>query len=262
MPLPHAMPWRIAHRGARDQAPENTRSAFERALDFPIDGIELDVRLSADDIPFIFHDATLRRLTGRRTPVEALTHAQLEALDWGGWFHPDFSGEPLATLAQTLALFASRTRLLIEIKAAPSRQRPGHAERLTRRVVDMLAEGGWAARSDQIYILSFDPQVLRLAHRLAPQWRFVLNAPELSPLQAMLLPQEDIDRLWGIDVRIGRLTAPMTEWAKSRGLRVFTYTCNGPRQVQKALRLGVDAILSDRPGWLTQYLDGLRWTHE
>jgi glycerophosphoryl diester phosphodiesterase len=256
MQRPHTMPWRIAHRGARDQAPENTRSAFERALLFSIDGIELDVRMSADDVPVICHDATLQRLTGRRTPVEALTRAQLEALDWGGWFDPDFRGEPLPTLAQVLTLFAPRTRLLIEIKSAPSRRRTGRTERLTRRVMDMLADGSRKLRPDQIYILSFDPQVLRLAHQLAPQWRCVFNAPELSPQQAMLLPPEDIDRWWAIDVRIGRLTAAMTEWAKSRGLRVFTYTCNGPRQVQKALRLGVDAILSDRPDWLTHYLDG------
>lgn len=257
MSQPQTMPLRIAHRGARDQAPENTRSAFERALLFPIDGIELDVRLSTDDVPFIFHDATLKRLTGHRTPVEALTRGQLEALDGGGWFHPDFSGEPLPTLAQILDLFAPRTRLLIEIKSTRFRQRNGHTERLTRVVVEMLAESSRALRSDHIYILSFNTKVLRLAHCLAPQWRFVLNAPEFSPQQAMLLPPEDIDFLWAVDVRIGRLTPAMTEWAKSRGLRVFTYTCNGPRQVRKALRLGVDAILSDRPGWLTQYLDGL-----
>lgn len=254
-PLP--IPWCIAHRGARDEAPENTLAAFECALTYPIDGIELDVRMSADGIPVIFHDATLRRLTGQRTPVEALSRSQLEALDWGGWFHPDFSGEPLPILAEALSRFASRTRLLIEIKSTPALLRTGHIERLVRRVVDLLAGLPGELRADRIYLLSFDLQVLRLVHRLAPQCPLVLNAPEFSPQQVMALPPEDIDRLWAIDVRIGRLSAVLTEWARLRGLRVLTYTCNGPWQVRKALRLGVDAVLSDRPGWLTQHLDGL-----
>jgi glycerophosphoryl diester phosphodiesterase len=105
-----------------------------------------------------------------------------------------------------------------------------------------------------IYVLSFDPQALWLAHQLAPHWRCVLNVPEYAPNQVMGLTQAEIEFLWAIDVRIGRLSAALSGWAKDQGLRLFTYTCNGPRQVQKALHLGVDAILSDRPCWLTAYL--------
>lgn len=255
MQPPHATIWRIAHRGARDQAPENTRSAFERALQYPIDGIELDVRMSADGAAVIFHDATLRRVTGLRTPLEALTLAQLQTMDWGRWFHPQFSGEPLLTLERTLELFGPRTRLLIEIKSTTAQQRTGHTERLTRRVIDVLASMPAETRVDRIHILSFDLQVLHLAHRLAPQWRCVFNAPEINPQWVMAMPPEEINFLWAVDVRIGGLSAVLCEWARARGLRIFTYTCNGPRQVQKALRLKVDAILSDRPGWLTQYVD-------
>ena len=248
-------PWRIAHRGARDQAPENTQSAFERALDYPIDGIELDVRLSADGTPVIFHDASLRKVAGRRICIENLTLAQLGAIDWGGWFHVDFSGEPLLTLEATLASFGPRTRLLIEIKSSPAQQASGHTERLTRRVLDLLANMPPQVPVDHILILSFDPQVLRMVSHLAPQWRCVLNVSELNPLLALSLPSDDIKTLFAIDVRIGRLSALLCEWARDHGLRVFTYTCNGPRQVQKAVRLKVDAILSDRPGWLTQFLE-------
>ncbi|RJQ65194.1 MAG: hypothetical protein C4519_28700 [Desulfobacteraceae bacterium] len=254
----YPIPWRIAHRGARDQAPENTRAAFDRALDYPIDGIELDVRMSADDAPVIFHDDTLRRVTGRRTPLEELSLTQLEGLDWGGWYHPNFSGEPLLTLAQTLAWFGPRTRLMIEIKSTPAHQRNGHAARLTRRVIDLLAGMPQSVPADHIFILSFDPRVLRLAHELAPQWRYVINAPEFSPHWVMALPPDQTAYLWAIDVRIGRLSPVLAGWAKARGLRVFTYTCNGPRQVHKALRLGVDAVLSDRPGWLTHFLDNIK----
>jgi glycerophosphoryl diester phosphodiesterase len=250
MPQEEYRPWLIAHRGAREQAPENTRTAFERALDYPIDGLELDVRMSADGTPVIFHDDSLRRVTGRRERIEDLTFAQLEGLDWGGWFHPDFSGEPLLTLEQTLALFGGRTRLLIEIKSSAAQQRSGHAGRLARRVLELLAGMPAHVPADHISILSFDPDVLRLVAHLAPQWRCVLNVPELNPLRVLDLPREDIDRLWAVDVRIGRLSAPLSEWARDRGLRVLTYTCNTPSQVEKALGLKVDGILTDRPGWI------------
>jgi glycerophosphoryl diester phosphodiesterase len=251
---PPFLPWRIAHRGARDQAPENTQTAFEQALTYPIDGIELDVRMSSDGIPVIFHDPFLRRVTGRRVRIEDLSIAQLDTMDWGGWFHEDFRGEPLLTLERTLELFGPRTRLLIEIKSSAAHG-AGHAERLTRRVLDLLAAMPPQVPADHIFLLSFDLQVIRRIGQLAPQWRCVLNVPELNPLLALGLPPEDIDRLHAIDVRIGRLSALLAQWARDRGLRVFTYTCNGPRQVHKALRLGVDAILTDRPGWLTRYLD-------
>jgi glycerophosphoryl diester phosphodiesterase len=247
-------PWCIAHRGARDEAPENTRSAFAHALRYPVDGIELDVQMSCDGLCVIYHDATLRRVAGQRQRVADLTGPQLAALDWGRWFHPDFSGEPLLTLEATLADFAPRTRLLIEIKSSPAEQQSGHSAALTRAVITRLADMPAGVPEANIHILSFDRQVLQLAHRLAPQWRCVLNLPEQDPEQIMALDPSVIDGLWAVDARIARLTPALVSWAKGRGLRVFTYTCNGPRQVHKALRLGVDALLTDRPRWLTDYL--------
>lgn len=50
------LPWAIAHRGNSAEAPENTAAAFDAALEAPIDGIELDVQMSADGVPVIHHD--------------------------------------------------------------------------------------------------------------------------------------------------------------------------------------------------------------
>lgn len=247
-------PWCIAHRGARDEAPENTISAFERALGYPIDGIELDVQLSADGVAVIYHDPTLYRVTGRRFAVAGRTRAQLAHLDWGRWFAPAYAGEPLNTLDQTLARFAARTRLFIEIKSAAADRKAGRSDALTRRVVALLADLPRTIPGSNIHVLSFDPQVLALARQLAPQWRYVLNVPENQVEEIMTWPGPAIDPLWAVDVRIHRLSPTLVQWARSRGLRVFTYTCNTPRQVQKALALGVDGIISDRPGWLAGYL--------
>jgi glycerophosphoryl diester phosphodiesterase len=58
-----------------------------------------------------------------------------------------------------------------------------------------------------------------------------------------------------VGISIGKLSASMVQWAHRRDLKVFTYTCNGPRQVAKAVRAGVDGIITDKPAWLAQRLE-------
>ena len=251
------LPWAIAHRGARDEAPENTRSAFERALAYPIDGIELDVRMSSDGVLVIHHDETLGRRffqTGDHRRVAEMSFAQLNALDWGGWYDKAFDGESLATLDQVLTWFGRHTRLMIEIKSDPEERRSGRIRRITQMVIDVLDKAGVSHSANRIHLLSFDADVLSLAHELAPQWRYVFNLPEKDPNIVMGMPDGQLAHLWAVDVEISCLSPELVAWSKKRNLHIFTYTCNTPRQVDKALVLGVDAILSDKPGWLTRYL--------
>lgn len=248
------LPWAVAHRGARDEAPENTHAAFERALCYPVDGIELDVQLSADRVVVIYHDRTLRRVGAANRRVSELELVQLERLEWGEWFAPQFAGEPPATLARTLHQFGGRTRLMIEIKSFKFDRRSRGVERLTDSVLELLDQATPSLDPQKIYLLSFDPTVLLRAFRQAPQWRYVLNLPERSPESVMALPQSELSHLWAVDCRIARLSARLVSWAHALGLRVFTYTCNGPRQLTRALALQVDAVLSDRPGWLCAQL--------
>ncbi|MBT8341224.1 MAG: hypothetical protein HKP58_00965 [Desulfatitalea sp.] len=247
-------PWLVAHRGARDEAPENTRTAFERALSYAIDGIELDVQMSADRVPVVYHDETLMRICRRRDRVADLPLASLQQLDWGGWFHADFAGEPLPTLAQVLDRVASRTRLMIEIKSSPDLRRSGHVDRLVRQVVRLLPVVSPRLLPERIFLLSFDAQALRLAHSLAPEWNYVLNIVDQQADAFAAWPTLALDHLYAVCVRIGKLTHELTRWARGRGLRCFTYTCNGPRQVTKAQAMQVDAILTDRPKWLSNRL--------
>src|ERR1043165_6037208 len=75
-----ATPLIIAHRGASAERPENTLAAFRRALALEADGIDLDGHLTRDGVPVVFHDATLRRLTGVRGRVARKTWPELARL--------------------------------------------------------------------------------------------------------------------------------------------------------------------------------------
>lgn len=246
-------PWIIAHRGARDEAPENTCSAFERALTYPIHGIELDVQMSRDGGMVIHHDWTLRRLSGDKRNLFEMDREELAALDWGGWFDPDFAGEPMPMLDEVLRRLGPRTRWMIEIKSHPAEQASGRIGRLTEKVLAVIDAHARAIGPDRLHVLSFDPEVLRHAARLAPQWRYVLNLPQRASDAGIMGNDKGTSHLWAVDQQIGKLSADLVQWAHGAGLKVFTYTCNTPRQVRKAMDLGVDAVITDRPGWLCRY---------
>ena len=227
------MPLCIAHRGARQEAPENTWSAFESALAYPIDGIELDVQMSADGVPFLYHDDTLWRVTRQRKRVAKIPFAQLDRLDWGGWFDPAFQGEPLMTLAMLLKNTDRCPCWLIEIKSSVRDQTDGQARRLTEKVVGMIQEAGQAVDPHRLMILSFDAEVLATAHALAPELRYVLNLSGKEPIPSLDELPIASDQLWAVDVNIGRLSESHMGWARAHHLNVYTYTCNGPRQLKK-----------------------------
>lgn len=247
-------PWIIAHRGARDEAPENTFSAFDRALRYPVDGIEFDVQMSSDDVPVICHDPTLYRIIGKRRRVSNCTYEELAALDWGGWFDARFAGEPLPTLDQILKRLGPRTRLFIEIKANVMEQRNGRAYALAQTVGDMLADPSYGLSTQRVFVLSFDPEVLHIVHRRIPRYHCVLNAIGKYTDQILAAPDALLSPLWAIDMNLAGLTPPLVQWARRRGIHIFTYTPNRPAQLTRALELGVDGMITDRPGWLTRLL--------
>ena len=79
----------IAHRGCSSIAPENTYSAWVKAIEAGADYYELDIQLSSDDSLVIMHDDTIDRTTDGSGLVSSLTYAQLRAVDAGSWFSSD-----------------------------------------------------------------------------------------------------------------------------------------------------------------------------
>lgn len=119
----------FAHRGlSGEDIPENSSAAFENAVCAGL-GIELDVRLSGDGVPVVFHDATLKRMCGDQRRVSALTFAELRQLRLNG------TNQRIPSLAEVLELTAGRVPLLIEIKV-PKRHIWHH--RLERRMLPLL----------------------------------------------------------------------------------------------------------------------------
>ena len=94
----------IGHRGAAGCAPENTLASFRKAREQGAAWVEFDVMLSRDEVPVLIHDETLERTTNGRGRVNQLTAAELQSLDAGCRFGPEFVGEPIPTLEAAVAV--------------------------------------------------------------------------------------------------------------------------------------------------------------
>ena len=106
----------IAHRGSSADRPENTRAAYERAIQAGATAIETDVTVSRDGRLVVMHDGTVDRTTNGSGPVGGLTLAELKRLDAGSWFHPRFKKERVLTLREVLELCKGRVGVVVDSK--------------------------------------------------------------------------------------------------------------------------------------------------
>lgn len=245
MVIPERTPWVIAHRGASRECPENTIAAFDEALRQGCDGIELDVQLSRDGVPVVYHDKTLARAGGGRRRVAQLDRDELDALDVGAGPGERDRRHPIPSLEQVLDGYGRRTRLLVEIKTREgSTGAPRHL--LLARTVARLVRRMRLDR--ELLVLSFDPSVLAACAEEAPRLALVLN---LKPPRRMTRPiRARLASLHGLSADVRTLTPSFAAAVRRTGRPLFVYTCNTPRDAARALAAGPAGIMSDRPGWL------------
>src|SRR5690606_33523772 len=98
----------IAHRGASEDAPENTLPAFELAVSGGCAALETDVRQTQDGRLVLIHDQRVDRTTDGTGLVSELTWQELQSLDAGGWKQQRFAGSRVPILSKFLTRFAFR----------------------------------------------------------------------------------------------------------------------------------------------------------
>jgi glycerophosphoryl diester phosphodiesterase len=239
-------PLAVAHRGFSWIAPENTLAAFQKAIDLGVEMAECDVHLSADRVPVVIHDESLRRTAGVDMMVKDLAAADLAKLDAGRWKDPKFAGERIPTLRQALELVRGRLRFVIEIKAAGMEQ----------AVIDDLR----AARVDPIdvVIFAFDRDVVAAIARIEPQLPTVwlIDDPPGGAAGRRTLAREALRaRVSAVGLHKDDVDAPFLRSAHECGLGVFTWTVNEPDEMSRLAALGADGIISDRPDELLKVLE-------
>jgi glycerophosphoryl diester phosphodiesterase len=221
----------IAHRGASAEAPENTLAAFRRAVALKADGIELDVQLTREGVPVVFHDSSLRRLTGQPGRLTAKTWPELQKL------RVLAGDEGIPRLTEVLAFTRRRTIVQIELKRGAA-------------VAPVVAAIKKARAAAWVILASFEPGLVREAAGLAPAIpRMLISEGRRSP--ATLVRQLKACTAHGLSVNHRAVrTADYAAYFQGRGFVVWCWTVNDAATARALIGWGIDGLLGDNPALL------------
>jgi glycerophosphoryl diester phosphodiesterase len=242
----------IAHRGASDDAPENTLAAVNLAWRQQADAVEVDVQLSKDRELVVIHDDDTRRTGGVDGKVSKQTFSRLRALDVGRWKGNQWAGERIPSLEEVLATIPDGSRLFVEFKCGPE------GVRVFRQTLDL---SGRAPK--QIVAISFSLDLVRRLNVGMPalevcwicKFRRNWNTRRWSPAADELISTLTGVGLDGVDLDArGPIDALLVRKLKDAGLKVYVWTVDSPVQARRLVKAGVDGITTNRPGWLREKL--------
>lgn len=156
--FPKQNKWPIicAHRGGKENVPENTLAAFTQSAANGITCMENDIQLTKDNEIVIIHDHTADRTSNGKGEIREMTLEQIQKFDAGSWFHPNFKDQKIPTLKQFLNICTGVP--LIEIKKYEK-----YSEKLESILIAQLAACG---RLYSSILHSFDLDVLERLNRL------------------------------------------------------------------------------------------------
>jgi glycerophosphoryl diester phosphodiesterase len=234
---PWPYPRWIAHRGAGNLAPENTLAAFRLGAAHGYRAFECDVKLSADGVSFLLHDATLERTTQEEGVASDRSWSALSRLDAGSWHSRAYAGEPLPTL-DAIARYCIRNRLALNIEIKPT---PGHNE-ATGQAVAEHAEALWAGVAVKPLLSSFQPDALAAARAARPA---LPRALLLDTLREGWLAEALALDCVAIVANHRVLDAGVIAQAHASALRVLSYTVNEPEDAERLLDAGIDGLITD-----------------
>jgi glycerophosphoryl diester phosphodiesterase len=247
----------IAHRGASAWAPENTLTAFAQALDCGADGCELDVRLARDGVPVVMHDATLRRTGLRAGEVGRMTSRELAAVGVGDWFnraHPAlasraYSSERVPTLESVFQNLLNWNPATIYVELKPETR---STSQLVNEVVDLVRRYDLQER---VVIVSFELSAIGQIKSLDSAIRTgALFAPRHGAgvgLRGERIISAAVD-CGANEILLHRLIARarLVDAAERQGLPVVVWTVDEPAWLQKALKFGLHALITNDPARL------------
>ena len=238
--LEHPRPIALAHRGGAEEGPENTMAAFENAVRLGFRYIETDVQVTRDGVALAFHDERLERVSDRRGAVSDMTWDELRGAKVHG-------REPIPRLEEVLDAWPE-IRFVIEPKSDQS--------------IEPLAEAiRRVGALERVCIGSFsDWRVKRARDILGPELCTTLGRRGVMRLRlaSFGLPVGGfVEAAAHVPVRFRGLPVvdrQLVATARRRGIKVQVWTVNEESEMDSLIDLGVDGIITDRPGLLRAVL--------
>ena len=233
----------IAHRGASQNAPENTIAAIEEAVNQNADYLEIDVHLSKDGDIIVIHDSSVNRTTDGSGKVNALTTKEIKKLDAGSWFSNEFKGEKIPTLNEVFKEASSQIKIIIEFKYGNDKY-PQIEEKAIKLIKEFNLE-------DRIILKAFDTKILDRFETLAPDiprlytffgsWGFITIDNFIRFRSAT-----DIKNVDYYQVHKYFITQSLINDVHSAGKKVIAWGVV-PKDLDEMKKLGVDLVEVDWP---------------
>lgn len=256
----------IAHRGASAYTPENTLTAFAKAIELGANMIELDVRQTKDGHLIVIHDATVDRTTNGKGRVGDLTIDEIRALDAGSWFSDKFKNEKIPLLEEVLIFIPDSIELLIEIKenTKSSPNIEDNVIELIRKYKPAVTRYGELNEAvgavNRVIIKSFEDVILD---------SFRKSAPEIPLLKIFVCDIDFLGLVIEKGLRLGSALNDRVQYLQShwlcttesyikktheRGYTIFAWDLNNESRMKKLIELGIDGIETDYPDLLKKVL--------
>jgi glycerophosphoryl diester phosphodiesterase len=216
--------WIVGHRGAAGHAPENTLAAIQKGIALGVDFVEIDVQRTADGTLVALHDDTVDRTTNGKGRVDRLSLREIQALNVG-------NGQHIPTLEEVLEAVAGKTGLMVELKIKGAARQAVEA---VRRVgfKDPLIYASFL-HDELVHVRAADPMAGLMALFGRGPWDPIVRASERQCSY--------------VGFRHETATRPLVEACHGAGLLVFAYTVDRPADIQRALAIGVDGVISNFP---------------
>lgn len=221
----------MGHRGAPAYEPENTLRSIRRALKMGVAAVEVDVQLTKDGRLVVIHDDTVDRTTNGHGAVKDLTFAELRALDAG-------KGEPIPSLEEVVDLVKGRAHLVVELK------RPEAAPALLRFFQEHLL-------FDAAHVISFWHPVLKTLKEQEPRLRtgvLMVGCPA-DPVGLARAARAD-----ALVLNYRYVNRELVDAAHRQGIRVIVWNIDDPEILKPYLAMNLDAIGTNRPQEIINYL--------
>lgn len=231
----------IAHRGywKTEASAQNSLAALINANEIKAYGSEMDIWLSSDGIPVVFHDAYVmidgEKISLQDTPADILTKVKLS------------NGENLPTLESYLNTFEDchDTKLIIEFKSHRTKYQE---DELVEKVLKMVRDRNLQNRVEYIsFSLNF---VVKTIH-LDPLAKVYYLSGNLSPAVVNSIGAAGID----YNVAVIKNNPQWVKESHDLGLKVNVWTVNSPEDIQQMIDLNVDFITTDEPLLVKEFLN-------
>ncbi len=233
--------------------------AVELAWELDADAVEVDVHLTRDGQIVLHHDRTTKRIAKADHVIKYQTWEVLHKLDVGTWKGPEWAGVRMPLLRDVLGTVPEGKRLFIEIKCGPEIVEP---------LMTLLDASG--TRPEQSCVISFSWDVVKAVKAARPELKvYWLASFKQDKETGVWTPpiEEVIERakaagVDGVDLQAAEplLHESAVSQVRAAGLELHAWTVDDPQIAHRLVRLGVDSITTNRPGWLAERLRELTAT--